>query len=253
MERHQQREARVVPVILRDCDWDFAPFSKLQALPKDGKPVAAWANRDEAFKNIALGIRSVAEELNRRVPRRSSGRAVVPASSLSIPAREYLSPVRDRRDLMIHGPRLKILFGPPILGAAAPPPYGPEPSGKGRFLETDALLDMGAGRTVLAPEAVRAAGLPQVGETMIITVGGRLRAGIFAASLQFPRQRMRTIDILEVCCCELSSPLFRCLVGRDVLSRWILAYDGPVGTWQISERTVDSSIEPPEGSDLYGG
>jgi hypothetical protein len=69
MERYQLREARVIPIILRDCDWDFAPFSKLQALPKDGKPVAAWTSRDEAFKNVALGIRKVAEELGRTAPK----------------------------------------------------------------------------------------------------------------------------------------------------------------------------------------
>jgi hypothetical protein len=37
MARHQLREARVIPVILRDCDWDFTSFSKLQALPRDGR------------------------------------------------------------------------------------------------------------------------------------------------------------------------------------------------------------------------
>src|ERR1700676_3417548 len=42
MERHELKEARVIPVILRDCDWNFALFSKLQALPRDGKPVARW-------------------------------------------------------------------------------------------------------------------------------------------------------------------------------------------------------------------
>lgn len=68
MQRHQLREARVVPIILRACDWDFAPFSKLQALPKDGRPVRSWKDRDEAFKNIALGIRKLAEEFGRRNP-----------------------------------------------------------------------------------------------------------------------------------------------------------------------------------------
>jgi TIR domain len=42
MERHEAREARVIPVILRACDWHSAPFGKLQAFPKDGKPVKQW-------------------------------------------------------------------------------------------------------------------------------------------------------------------------------------------------------------------
>ena len=63
MERHEAGEARVVPIILRPVDWHSAPFGKLQALPKDGRPVTSWANQDEAFLDIARGIRSVAEEL----------------------------------------------------------------------------------------------------------------------------------------------------------------------------------------------
>ena len=39
MERHEAGTARVIPVILRPVDWHTAPFGKLQALPRDGKPV----------------------------------------------------------------------------------------------------------------------------------------------------------------------------------------------------------------------
>jgi tetratricopeptide (TPR) repeat protein len=57
MERHDLREACVIPIILHPVDWSRAPFGKLKALPKDGKAVSSWRNRAEAFKNIALGIR----------------------------------------------------------------------------------------------------------------------------------------------------------------------------------------------------
>jgi hypothetical protein len=59
MERHKVGEARVIPVILRSVDWQGAPFGKLQALPKDAKPVTSWDNRDEAFTDIAQGIRNI--------------------------------------------------------------------------------------------------------------------------------------------------------------------------------------------------
>jgi internalin A len=39
LERHEKVEAKVVPIILRACQWRDALFGKLQALPKDGKPV----------------------------------------------------------------------------------------------------------------------------------------------------------------------------------------------------------------------
>ena len=66
LERHDADDARVIPVILRPVDWRGAPFAKLQALPKDGKPVTSWPDRDEAFTDIARGIRKAVEDLRPR-------------------------------------------------------------------------------------------------------------------------------------------------------------------------------------------
>jgi hypothetical protein len=64
MQRHEKQEARVIPIILRPCDWESGKFSKLQALPTDGKAVTSWRDRDSAFKNIAKGIRKAVEEIS---------------------------------------------------------------------------------------------------------------------------------------------------------------------------------------------
>jgi len=58
VERHDNREARVIPIILRPCDWKGAPFSKLQPLPKNARPVTKWRNRDDAFLDVVEGIRA---------------------------------------------------------------------------------------------------------------------------------------------------------------------------------------------------
>lgn len=58
MERQQAGEARVIPVILRHCDWHSAPFGKLLAAPKDGRPIKAWGDPDEAFADVARQIRA---------------------------------------------------------------------------------------------------------------------------------------------------------------------------------------------------
>ena len=63
MARHEAGEARVIPIILRPADWHSSPFGKLQALPKEARPVTSWSNQDEAFLDIAHGIRTVTEEL----------------------------------------------------------------------------------------------------------------------------------------------------------------------------------------------
>ncbi len=65
MKRHDSGEARVIPVILRPVHWQGAPFGKLQALPTDGKPVtgSSWRSQDEAFFDVAEGIRKAVEKL----------------------------------------------------------------------------------------------------------------------------------------------------------------------------------------------
>jgi hypothetical protein len=66
IERHEIGEAHVVPIILTPVEgWIHSPFAKLQVLPKDGKPVTKWEDRDEAFVNVAQGIRRAIELLPR--------------------------------------------------------------------------------------------------------------------------------------------------------------------------------------------
>ena len=66
MERHERGEAIVIPIILRPVYWKKAPFGKLQGLPTDGMPVmsSSWHNLDEAFFNVAEGIRKAVEEID---------------------------------------------------------------------------------------------------------------------------------------------------------------------------------------------
>jgi len=63
LELHASGKARVIPVILRPVDWQDALFGKLQALPKDGKPVTTWHSQDEAFLDIVNGIKAAISNL----------------------------------------------------------------------------------------------------------------------------------------------------------------------------------------------
>jgi len=64
MEQDRRGDARVIPVILRPCDWQNTVFASLQALPNNGKPVVRWTNRDDAFLNVVEGIRRALDELS---------------------------------------------------------------------------------------------------------------------------------------------------------------------------------------------
>ncbi|WP_422010919.1 toll/interleukin-1 receptor domain-containing protein [Roseateles sp.] len=78
MERHDAKEARVIPVILRHCDWHVAPFGKLMAAPRDGKPVTSWPDRDEALADVAKQIRKAVEAAGASGP--ASGAAAAPVA-----------------------------------------------------------------------------------------------------------------------------------------------------------------------------
>jgi internalin A len=66
LERHEKGEARVIAVIVRDCNWRIASFAKLQALPKDGKAVKKWPDKDSAWRNVAEGIERVVEQMRQK-------------------------------------------------------------------------------------------------------------------------------------------------------------------------------------------
>ena len=99
MERHETREARVIPIILKPTDWNGAPFGKLQALPKNAKPVTTWQDQDEAFLNIAQGIRRVVEEIAKSKPSSSNASGTTTPATSSPPATSGGLTDRQRRRL----------------------------------------------------------------------------------------------------------------------------------------------------------
>ncbi len=64
IERHECKEARVIPIILRPVHWKEPPLDKLQVLPDRAKPISKWTDRDEGFKNVVDGIVKVMGQWN---------------------------------------------------------------------------------------------------------------------------------------------------------------------------------------------
>lgn len=56
MERHDQKSATVVPIVLRSCSWEDTPFGKLNGLPSKAKPVSTYGDRDQAWLEVVQGI-----------------------------------------------------------------------------------------------------------------------------------------------------------------------------------------------------
>jgi hypothetical protein len=63
IERHERGEARIIPIILRSVYWQGAPFGRLQALPKEAKPITSWPNLDDALFDVAEGVRKAIKEM----------------------------------------------------------------------------------------------------------------------------------------------------------------------------------------------
>ena len=94
MQRHAAGLATVVPIIVRSIDIEpedreALPFLALQGLPTDMKPVTSWPNRDEAWTNVAKGLRATVKVIHEkkaasasRSPRRG---ARLPAAVAFVP------------------------------------------------------------------------------------------------------------------------------------------------------------------------
>ena len=68
LERREQGTARVVPILLRGCDWKDSPLGCLQALPTSEKPVKNWRNRDKAWADVVRGLREVFGQISTAAP-----------------------------------------------------------------------------------------------------------------------------------------------------------------------------------------
>ena len=65
LERHQRREVRLLPILLRPCFWDSSPLGKLQVLPRNGQPVTTWSHREAAWLDVVQTLRRVVDQLLR--------------------------------------------------------------------------------------------------------------------------------------------------------------------------------------------
>ena len=90
IERQHAKEARVISVLLRPTDWDNTSFSSLQVLPSNAQPVTLWPDHDEAFEDVAQGIRRVVNDL-------LSQGAIAPDSPVSALSRRPLLQVSRYR------------------------------------------------------------------------------------------------------------------------------------------------------------
>lgn len=90
LERDATGEAKVIPVIVRHCDWPNTPLANLRGTPRDNRPVKSWPDRDEAWLDVARDVRAalLAADGGVRSSKDNLAAVVMPAS--------YVAPVVAR-------------------------------------------------------------------------------------------------------------------------------------------------------------
>lgn len=69
LERHEAGNARVVPIIVEECDWKaMGELKQLKAVPTDGKAISEWANPNTAYLNVVQELRRIIEADNATAP-----------------------------------------------------------------------------------------------------------------------------------------------------------------------------------------
>ena len=67
IDRHRENKSVVIPIIIDYCQWDIDfklidyefNLNELQVLPQEGKPIGDWNTPDQAYNNVAAGVRKV--------------------------------------------------------------------------------------------------------------------------------------------------------------------------------------------------
>lgn len=86
------KRAIIVPLILKEVDWDIPALQKYKALPDDGKPVVSrhWHSDDEAFSNIAKGLRRMLKAFKSTGKKPVSRKA--PSKAMFVPDETHVTP-----------------------------------------------------------------------------------------------------------------------------------------------------------------
>ena len=57
IERENEGQVKIIPILLRHCDFESSQLNKYHALPEGKVPIEKWPNKDEAYLNIVENIK----------------------------------------------------------------------------------------------------------------------------------------------------------------------------------------------------
>ena len=102
-----------------------------------------------------------------------------------------------------------------------------------------AHFDTGASKSSIDVELAKQLGFLPIGESPGHTAAGLRQATEYVIDLSFPATNLKPFINLRISSCQLTDPAiqlpFKMLLGRDVMSRWNILWDGPSSTIIIND------------------
>jgi predicted aspartyl protease len=129
-------------------------------------------------------------------------------------------------ELQDDGPFIKISISNPSLEREEGRVVGfefPNP------LEINALIDTGASVTIINPQVAATCRFRQTGFAHIVAADNEGKYPEHAAAIRFPGTDLKGVDPIRVVAVRLVRRPFSCLIGRDILRKWLVTYDGLSG------------------------
>lgn len=97
-----------------------------------------------------------------------------------------------------------------------------------------ALLDTGATRTCVDIEAINALQVPAVDQVQVMTPSGSEIQTIHPVRLAFLGTGLGAVETIPVLASKLAGQGILALIGRDILARCVLVYNGPGGFFTLT-------------------
>lgn len=61
LERHKKKEIRIIPVLVRPCDWESTEFKPFQISPHNEIALTEWNNQDKGLLEIVEDIKKIVQ------------------------------------------------------------------------------------------------------------------------------------------------------------------------------------------------
>jgi len=63
LEFNQKGKVKIIPIIIRPCDFESFPICKFETLPLNNIPVSVWENKDEAWLEITMRLKGIVKTI----------------------------------------------------------------------------------------------------------------------------------------------------------------------------------------------